>query len=371
MEVKIMKYTEYDKLGLPEDFKFGIELEAFNVNTQGNGGLYTGKSAEYIQSMDWHMATKKEESLVGEGGAELVSPILHDTKQDWENISDICEHMKKYPGKYGNKVVTDSKCGLHVHFDANYISNSPEKMKNFLKLYAKSEELLYKMCNDKNDPIRKGAINKDFKGLHLISSLWRNGMASPTSKKILKQLENGTLKLSYKQFGRLKALAGKYKLDERRYAGLNLTNIGNSKKNTIEFRMANGTLDPNVIKQNVFLYASLLNTSIKMTESPEMYKEKMSRFYNTDVSEEEKAENFLNLIMDSSDDKKIYMDRWQSVKDSKVFEKNDKKDFAKNRFKKEQFENIASRTPTNLVRSTYEKIKNMMDKTKEKNVKEI
>ena len=57
-----------------------------------------------------------------------------------------------------------------------------------MRLYAESEELLYKMCNDKNDPIREGAINKDFKGLHLISAMWRNGMAAPSSKKILKNI---------------------------------------------------------------------------------------------------------------------------------------------------------------------------------------
>ena len=44
------------------------------------------------------MATSTEESLVSEGGAELVSPILRDTEQDWQIISDICDHMKKYPG---------------------------------------------------------------------------------------------------------------------------------------------------------------------------------------------------------------------------------------------------------------------------------
>ena len=94
-----------------------------------------------------------------------------------------------------------------------------------MRLYAESEELLYKMCNDKNDPIRKGAINKDFKGLHLISAMWRNGMAAPSSKKILQKIENGTLKVSYKKFGRFRMLASKYKMDERRYSGLNLTNI--------------------------------------------------------------------------------------------------------------------------------------------------
>lgn len=63
-----MKYTkDFEKLGLPKDFKFGIELEAFNVKTKGKNSLY-------------------------------------------------------------------------------------------------------KMCNDKNNPIRKGTINKNFKGINIISA---------------------------------------------------------------------------------------------------------------------------------------------------------------------------------------------------------
>ena len=46
-----IKYSEgFEKLGLPNYFKFGIELEAFNVKTQGKDSLYNGKSAEFINS---------------------------------------------------------------------------------------------------------------------------------------------------------------------------------------------------------------------------------------------------------------------------------------------------------------------------------
>lgn len=362
-----MRYTkDFAVLGLPKDFKFGIELEAYNVKTKGKNSLYTGESAQYIKSKNWHMATKNEESLVGKGGAELVSPILRDTEQDWQDVFSMCEQIKKFPGNKGEKVVTDSKCGLHIHFDSGCLTKDPNRMRNFLQLYAESEELLYKMCNDIDNPIRKGAINKDFKGLHMLSAIWRNGMAAPSSKKILRHIQNDTLKVSYKKFGKLKMLASKYKLDERRYNGLNLTNIGNSKKNTIEFRMSNGTLNSEVIKQNVFLYSSLINTSIKMTDNPELYKDKLSDFYRTDVSEKEKAESFLNLIMKDSEDRQIYMKRWESVKQSPVFQNNDKKGFAQNRFKREQFKHIAVRTPSNRIKTVYSRIKEMFQKTNEK-----
>lgn len=362
-----MKYTkEFEKLGLPDYFKFGVEIEADNVETKGKNSLYKGESAKYIKGKNWHMATKSEEMLVGEGGAELVSPILSDCEKDWQDISSMCEQIKKFPGKKGDEAVANSKCGLHIHFDSECLTSSTERFRNFMRLYAESEELLYKMCNDKNDPIRKGAINKDFTGIHFISALWRNGMAAPSSKKILQRIQNGTLKVSYKKFGKLKMFAGKYKLDERRYNGLNLTNIGNRKKNTIEFRMANGTLNPEVIKENVFLYASLMNTAIQMTERPQDFEQKLDDFYSTDISEKQKAERFLNLIMENPDDRQIYMDRWESVKDSQVFAKNMQKRFAKDRFKREEFKQIAIRTPADRVKDAFSRVKEITSRTNEK-----
>ena len=357
-----MKYINGNKrLGMPDFFKFGIEIEADNVYTSEPFGLYSGKSAEYITSKNWHMATEYEEALVSDGGAELVSPILTDSEKDWQDVADICEHMKRYPGLKGKEVVANEKCGLHVHFDSKCLTSNPKIFRNFMRLYAESEELLYKMCNDKNDPIRKGAINKNFNGIeHMVSAMWRNGMAAPIGKKVLKQIENDTLKVSYKKFGKLKMLAGKYKLDERRYAGLNLTNIGNPNKDTIEFRMANGTLNPEVIKQNVFLYASLINTAIEVSNNPEKYKYRLEEFYRTDMDEREKAISFLNLVIENPEDRKIYMDRWESVKAAEVYRKNDRKGFAQNRFTREQFESIAVRTPADKIRASYNKMKEMM-----------
>lgn len=312
------------------------------------------------------MATKNEEMLVSEGGAELVSPILTDTEQDYKSIIDICSHIKKYPGNKGDKVVANEKCGLHIHFDSEVLTKDTKRMENFKKIYAESEELLYKMCNDKNDSMRKGAINKDFKGIHIISAAWRNGMAAPTSKKLLEQIRNGKLKVSYKKFGKLRTIASNLKFDERRYAGLNLTNIGNPDKNTIEFRMANGTLNPEVIKQNIFLYSSLINTAIKVTQNPEAYEERLDKFYKTDVTEKEKAENFLNLIIDNEEDRQIYMDRWESVKDAPVFQNNYRKGFSQNRFKREEFKKIAMKTPATRVKMAYSKIKEFITRTNDK-----
>ena len=73
-----------------------------------------------------------------------------------------------------------------------------------------------------------------------------------------------------------------------------------------------------------------------MTENPQNFEQKLESFYNTDVTEKQKAENFLNLIMENEDDRQIYMDRWESVKDSQIFEKNTKIGFETNICKKNE-----------------------------------
>ena len=151
-----MKYSEnFEELNLPDLYQFGVELEAFNVNTgiptKNRPSLYmSADSNRFLKEHRWKKANAIEETLVSEGGAELVSPILHDTKEDWQNLTEVCEHMKKYPGNHGKEVVTDSKCGCHVHFDARCLTGknlqeTEKLMGTFLRFWAESEELIYKM----------------------------------------------------------------------------------------------------------------------------------------------------------------------------------------------------------------------------------
>ena len=155
------------------------------------------------------------------------------------------------------------------------------------------------------------------------------------------------------------------RLDPRRYYGLNLTNIGNPKKNTIEFRIGNGTLNPETIKQNVFLYASIIEAARTAALEPEKNQEQLNEFFREDVTEEQKADAFLNLLFEDEEDRKIYRDRWESVKDAHVFERNQEQ-FAQT-FKREEFKQIAEKTPMTMVKDAFDKIREAMQ---QKDIKE-
>lgn len=358
-----------ETLGFPDNFKFGIEIEAFNTNTKE---LYNSKESKNVfEKTGWRPDTK--EVLSRQGGAECVSGILKDSEKTWEDLDEVCKHIKKYPGKYGTEVVTNEKCGCHVHYDATEFLENPKMMENLKKLWPEIEELVYKMCNEENDPLRSGAINqklvpsinfgeptlknilsiktiKQFANLPMqifnnavhIFVERRKGFASPIGQKIQKAIKQNKLKVSYKKYGRLtdKILVG-MKADPRRYQGLNLANLSSRNKNTLEFRMSNSSLNPDTIKKNVYLYGSILNTARQMTLNPEYKKEEYGRLLKTDVTEKEKLEAALDFLFDEESDKKIYRERWQSVKDAPVFSQNSKKGFAKGNFNRQDYEEVS------------------------------
>ena len=354
------------KMELPEYIKFGLELEVENVNYS--------KITKIVKEKNWH--TDKDQSLT-DSGVECVSPVLSENSENnvWEEVNEICEQIKKNPKDIKREAYTDHTCGGHIHFDTTIFRENPNMMENFLRLWAESEELIYKMCNDKNDPIRpsaldvshttileigktflKSPINANRKINVLLSDILvsRQGMASPISQKIKKQLEQGKLRLG-------KPLPGIFrnKMMPERYRGLNLTNLGSRKKNTIEFRMSNGTINPQTIKENVFLYSSIIDTALQMTKNPEKVQEKLQNLYRNDINEEEKVNAFLEPIMEREEDKKIYKERWESVKDAPVFKSKGSKNFAKDTFKRDDYNEIAEEVPGYDVKKAFSIINQM------------
>lgn len=412
--MKLSKGTE--NLGLPDYMKFGLELEVENLDFN--------KISKKNKELKWH--SHIDQSLT-DMGTECISPVLQESKDKsvWKDVYDVCSNIKECSADGKRQPYTDHTCGGHVHFDAEIFNSNPEIMRNFLRLWAESEELMYKMCNAKNDPIRSGAMEaskitikeicqtvfqsplpdkenlpekvtlKTIVGLArdtlkninnnvsnakrkvnviLADALFnRNGMAAPISKKIQKQLDNEKLKLGKPKSALYREVIAKNKFDPSRYSSLNLSNLGIKNKNTIEFRLSNGTIDPQTIKENVFLYASILDTAVKMTKEAEKMSEKLQKFYKREVSEEEKVDAFLGLIMGYQEDRQIYRERWESVKNADIFHETGVKRFNES-FKREEFKKEAYRQPPERISNAFNYISDLrnkiLQKTREEEVHE-
>lgn len=73
------------------------ETEAFDYGT----------SSAYTDYQEW--AVEDDSSVSG----EVISPILYDTAESWQQIATVCDIIKKHGGR------VDESCGQHVHIGAS------------------------------------------------------------------------------------------------------------------------------------------------------------------------------------------------------------------------------------------------------------
>ena len=136
---------------LPSDYTFGIELEFTGGLTSDETELIINHLIEkgYIRK-GW--AVHFDKSVIDEEGkgAEIVSPVLTDTKQTEQELDIILRVINLIGGKMTDKV------GCHIHYGTQCLGNNIEHIKNYFKLYTINEPLLYKISKGDLNSVRVG-----------------------------------------------------------------------------------------------------------------------------------------------------------------------------------------------------------------------
>lgn len=270
-------------LDIPKDMTIGVELEA------------EGKNAFLVRALGSILPYWKSKIDVSiPKGVEVVSPILHDNIEDMLSLEFVCDLMSEAGLK------TDELCGGHIHIGAKYLENNFNAWENLFIIWNETEELFYKMSNEKGKKPRQ--YLEDF--------------AAMSHNDIEELYKKGKVKIENKEeFSKV----CRY-LTDTRSRGLNLSNLERKDKNTIEFRIPNGTINAKAIKENIKLFCSLLQVSKEIALNPEYKKEQFSNIKNRNLTEREKVETLLDLLFNNEEIKNIYRERWNSVKDEKIFD---------------------------------------------------
>lgn len=149
-----MKYKSgTDLMNLPNYIKFGCEIEAQNVDCK----KLKEEISKYPELKGWKV---ESDNSLTDNGAEIVSPPRSE-KEDadvYSKFEQVLNLIKSCPADKKRRVYIDERCGGHIHFDATMMKKNPEMVESFLRLWAESEELIFKMCNDENNPIRESSI---------------------------------------------------------------------------------------------------------------------------------------------------------------------------------------------------------------------
>ena len=117
-------------LGIPKKVNFGLELELDKIDPDE---VYKLVRKEFGSS--W--IVKEDKSLTKGENAEIVSPVLHNTKDTWILLKKMGELLERLNPNY-------DKCSFQVNFDGSILPRAEDKVR-FLKLYAMYEDIVYRL----------------------------------------------------------------------------------------------------------------------------------------------------------------------------------------------------------------------------------
>ena len=190
------------------------------------------------------------------------------------------------------------RCGGHIHLGADYLK-SKEAYINLLEILGNTEKIMYFISNEKGSVPRKST----------------KMYATPLSPKLNEAIEKGTINLENEE-DLNDFIANIQEIQGDRFSSLNLLNINNG-INTIEFRISNGTINPDTWIENARLFGRIVQISQKLAEiekQPEksVKNEKLLQLkerLKEEMTEKEKLEILLELLF-TEEEKVVYKERY-------------------------------------------------------------
>ena len=301
----------YTDIGLDNKMTIGMEIESEGSMSEAIMKLGVIAQREHNgETIGWE--TEEDGSL--NNGVEVKSPILTDNKKDVEDIYIVCSILQEC----GNN--TSERCGGHIHIGADYLK-SKEAYINLFEIWGNAEKIICKMSNETGSIPRIGLQE----------------YAVPISPKLNEAIESETVNLENEED--LEQFIYKVqKVQGERYSGLNLLNINNG-KNTIEFRIPNGTINPDTWIENARLFGRIIQVSQKLVDiekQPQNSKEERlvelkNQLKEEEIAEQEKMEILLELLF-SEEERQVYRERY--ITSSKLLEQtsDEQNPFSKSKF---------------------------------------
>lgn len=299
------------RIYLPSGMTVGIEIEATGELKEID---FTRLDLE--NETDILMGWEAKGETTVDNGIEIVSPRLSGTKQESKDIYAICSALTQL-GE-----TTSSQCGGHIHIGADYLT-SKKSYVNLLVLWSNTEKILYEISNPPGELPRLGVSE----------------YASPISGKVEEAIAKGTINLETEED--LKVFTTKLKSIQKsnKNFSLNFLNVNNIEKRTLEFRLSNGTLNPQTWIENINLFAGIVKVSedlAQIQQKPEqdrttyeLEKLKMFEKLGTEGLTERQMLDILLSLAVPPEKKQIYEERYEvnsklvesSSKMQNIFEK--------------------------------------------------
>lgn len=289
---KLKLFTINTKISLPKEMTIGIEIE-----TEGSLDNSRKKVEKFLGKTEWKAtgdATLKD-------GTEVVSPILTGGSEKASNdIKQVCALLT------GVSQVISRRCGGHIHIGADFLTTKQDWV-NLIQIWSNTEKILYIISNEKGSIPRNGVTEN----------------AQPISKRMEQAINFKSINLEgEEELAKFQKALSDAQLSK--YYSINFLNIGTNGKNTIEFRIPNGTMNPNTWIENINFFGGMVRSSHELSKiqrksieerTPEETKMLQSfDVIQTQNDENQIAEALVDLCV-RPEEKGIYMDRYYTNKE--------------------------------------------------------
>ena len=276
------RFTKMPPVTLPDKMTIGVEIESEGLASRE-------EIAGIIGNLSWKL--KPDDTL--DDGIEAVplSGLTPSTAGD--EIYGACKALC-----LSGQTISE-RCGGHIHIGADYLTDLQD-WKNLRTIWNNTEKILYIISNRKGEIPRKGVL-----------VYARPISGNDESKQEIINLEN--------ESDLEKFIVETKIIQGTRYSGINYCNVGRKEKNTIEFRLPNGTLDPTTWIENINLFGGLVRVShelskIMLKSEEQRTEEEKKMLYNYEVIQMEQderkvAEALIGLCV-SQEQMQTYLDRY-------------------------------------------------------------
>ncbi|MGW1084506.1 hypothetical protein [Kitasatospora sp. NPDC002522] len=154
--------------------------------------------------------------------AELISPVMYDTKQHWENIRKACEIITRHGG-----IAPGGTGGGHINIGTGDFGFESTLYSDAVEVFRDHEDAFYRLAQDPSHPTHRGV------------RACRPNEAPPP--------------------GGFATLAEARNPNRGRYWGLNLLNIDGRTSARAEFRLWGATLDPGTLQAHIRVSKALID----------------------------------------------------------------------------------------------------------------
>ncbi|MEU2517044.1 amidoligase family protein [Streptomyces syringium] len=155
---------------------------------------------------------------------EIVSPILYDEPQTWNNLATMCEIIQRHGG------VASARTGGHVHVSVPDYDHNVENHNRLLGTVSSYEDVVYRLAQNPD--------RRQHRGLR-----WCEPNQMPSR--------------SYASVGSVRSANNSH------HIGLNFQSVTGSSGDHAEFRMWDGSLNPGVIQAQVNVSLGLANAALR------------------------------------------------------------------------------------------------------------